>query len=95
MPAPNLAPKARFLEQKAQVDSIRNVVVSKDFQTAADAALLHLVNDVASSQRSPDLAAAAFHVICGAVKYRTALQTIGDVATPTPQKRDSDNLSHV
>lgn len=87
-------PKDRFLEQKALVATHRDVVVTTAFQAASDAAMLALVDDLAKTSQPPDQAAAAFHAICGARKYRILLETIGDAPQPLPPKRQTDNLNH-
>lgn len=89
------SPKARLLEQKALVSRHLDTVTSAAFQTAADAALLTVIYELASNAvADPTVAAAHYQRIVGATKFRAILESIADAPLPPPTRTNNDNLNH-
>lgn len=88
----NLSPKKDFLEKKQFADSHRELVVSNQFTTALQAALIEQVMALPDTY-DPNEAAAAYYRIRGARDYIHHLLNIAEV-TKTPTALPPANLNH-
>lgn len=88
----NITPKARFCEDKKRAASHRDLVVSNNFLSASEAALLEMIEDMAKSTE-PAVAIAGYNRIVGAKQYMEKLANLAEV--PKPVARNTDyNLNH-
>lgn len=86
-----LDPKKTFCAVKNRRESWADLVTTAAFQEAASAALLEMAKDM----KAPvDIGAAASYAfrLEGAKEYLEKLMTLGNVATPLPQREDRGNL---
>lgn len=87
-----ITPKARFCEDKKRASAHRELVVSNNFLSASEAALLTMIDDIAEST-DPAVAIAGYHRIVGARKYMKALAALAEESKPAA-RGDSFNLNH-
>ena len=86
-------PKKRFLEQESLVKSVQDVVDSRQFATATDAALLqYVISQVGTADQEES--AARFNRICGAVEFLKTLGTVSNKPSRPEPRMHSDNLNH-
>jgi hypothetical protein len=87
-----ITPRSRFQEDKPRASKHRDFVVSSQYLTAADAALLQVINEMADSV-DPATAIAGYHRIMGARKFMEAFANLAEQPRLTPSK-ENFNLNH-
>lgn len=87
-----ITPKSRFCEDKKRAQAHRELVVSTNFLSASEAALLTMIDDMAEST-DPVVAIAGYHRIVGARQYMKKLAGLAEEVKPAP-RGDSYNLNH-
>lgn len=87
-----ITPKSRFCEDKKRAAAHRDLVVSGNFLSASEAALLTMIDDIAEST-DPAVAIAGYHRIVGARKFMKALAALAEEAKPVG-RGDNFNLNH-
>lgn len=87
-----ITPKARFCEDKKRAAAHRELVVSTNFLSASEAALITMINDIEAST-DPAAAIAGYHRIIGARQYMKALAALAE-EPKQPARGDSYNLNH-
>lgn len=87
-----LNPRSRFQEEKPRASKHRDLVVSSQYLTAADAALLTMVQEMTDSA-DPAVAIAGYHRIMGAKKFMETFTNLAETPKPAPA-RENYNLNH-
>lgn len=87
-----ITPKSRFCEDKKRAAAHRDLVVSSNFLSASEAALLTMIDDIAEST-DPAVAIAGYHRIVGARKFMRALAALAEETKPAV-RGDNFNLNH-
>lgn len=87
-----ITPKARFCEDKKRAHAHRELVVSTNFLSASEAALLTMISEFNDST-DPTMAIAGYHRIIGARNYMKILATLAEEPKPAP-RAESYNLNH-
>ena len=87
-----ITPRARFQEEKTRASKHRDLVVSSDYLTASDAALLQMIAEMVDSTE-PTVAIAGYHRIMGARKYMETYANLGETRSPV-KPAENFNLNH-
>lgn len=87
-----ITPRTRFQEDKKRAAAHRDLVVSSNFLSAAEAALLQVVNDLPETT-IPEAAIAGYHRVIGARTFLRELSNLAEVAK-TPSRNPDFNLNH-
>jgi hypothetical protein len=87
-----ITPRARFLEDKKRAASHRDLVVSSNYLSAAETALLETIDDLAEST-DPSVAIAGYHRIVGARKFMRKFAELAETKAPVAAK-ENYNLKH-
>lgn len=91
-PTVTITPKSRFCEDKKRAAAHRELVVSTNFLSASEAALLTMIDDIAEST-DPAVAIAGYNRIVGARKFMKALNALAEESKAIT-RGDSFNLNH-
>ena len=93
----NPSPKSRFQETSSNVAKHRDMIASTAFEVAADFAMLHYVEQLASGVNPTNPTFNDYAVIgvkvCGALEYLQAMRLLAE-SRPSIAVNPNDNLDH-
>jgi len=90
----NLTPKARFQQSENSLSAHKRMIESKEFERAADFAMLEYQRAVMQSPAGPgDSPGANYFRLLGAQEFLQQLRNLADQHQPVPRIMDP-NLNH-